>query len=110
MPSWRRGRRDARPTLTSTSCRPSASRRYRSPIFGDAHDDATGGTPSPGAPEHPLLGPGDYERNSARITGRTSGYGSAGPLLGADTDRVLTDLAGVSGPELEALRAAAVLR
>ena len=79
--------------------------------LGDAHDDAQlAARHHLEHLEHPLLGPGDYERNSARITGRTSGYGSAGPLLGADTDRVLTDLAGVSGPELEALRAAAVLR
>ena len=79
--------------------------------LGDAHDDAQlAARHHLEHLEHPLLGPGDYERNSARITGRTSGYGSAGPLLGADTDRVLTDLAGVSGPELDALRAAAVLR
>ncbi|MEZ5206369.1 MAG: CoA transferase [Acidimicrobiales bacterium] len=111
MPSWRRGRRDARPTPSPTSCRPSASRTTAVADLGDAHDGAQlAARHHLEHLEHPLLGPGDYERNSARITGRTSGYGSAGPLLGADTDRVLTDLAGVSGPELEALRAAAVLR
>jgi benzylsuccinate CoA-transferase BbsF subunit len=55
--------------------------------------------------DHPVLGPGEYERNGVRISGAPCGYLDPTPLLGQHTDEVLHELLGLDGPELTRLRA-----
>lgn len=54
--------------------------------------------------EHPVLGPGEYERNGFRVSGAPCGYGHASPTLGQHTDEVLREVLGLSGTEIGRLR------
>jgi crotonobetainyl-CoA:carnitine CoA-transferase CaiB-like acyl-CoA transferase len=68
--------------------------------FADVHDD-----PQLAARdhfvelEHPILGPGLYERNGFRVSDAPSGYDRAGPTLAQDNDWVLGDLLGIDTAE-----------
>ena len=53
---------------------------------------------------HPCMGPSTYERNGFRLADTPSGYDSPSPLLGQQTNNVLSDVLGVSEAELEQLR------
>ena len=59
--------------------------------------------------DHPVLGPGDYERNGTRIGGSPSTYRGPAPTLGQHTDEVLADVLGLTDPEIDRLRTAAVI-
>jgi len=73
--------------------------------YGDVHDDAQLAAREHFVPlEHPLMGPGVYERNGFRISDAPSGYHRAGPTLGQDNDWVLGELLGLSAEEQERLR------
>jgi crotonobetainyl-CoA:carnitine CoA-transferase CaiB-like acyl-CoA transferase len=74
--------------------------------FGDVHDDEQLAARDHFVHlEHPLMGPGLYERNGFRISGAPSGYHRAGPTLGQDNEWVLGKLLGLSADEQERLRA-----
>jgi benzylsuccinate CoA-transferase BbsF subunit len=74
--------------------------------YGDVYDDAQLAAREHFVPlEHPLMGPGVYERNGFRISDAPSGYHRAGPTLGQDNDWVLGELLGLSTDEQERLRA-----
>ncbi len=74
--------------------------------FGDMHDDEQLAARDHFIPlEHPLMGPGLYERNGFRLSDAASGYRRAGPTLGQDNDWVLGELLGLSANEQERLRA-----
>ena len=49
--------------------------------------------------EHPIMGPGDYERNGFRLSDAPSGYQHAGPTLGQHNDHVLGEILGLSDAE-----------
>ena len=59
--------------------------------------------------EHPVLGPGEYERNGVRVSGAPSGYRAPSPLLGQHTDEVLAEVLGLSETEITRLRESAVV-
>jgi crotonobetainyl-CoA:carnitine CoA-transferase CaiB-like acyl-CoA transferase len=54
--------------------------------------------------EHPCMGPSTYERNGFRMTDAASGYNSPSPLLGEDTNAVLSGVLGLTEAEIERLR------
>jgi benzylsuccinate CoA-transferase BbsF subunit len=54
--------------------------------------------------EHPCMGPSTYERNGFRMTDAASGYNSPSPLLGEDTNAVLSGVLGLAEAEIERLR------
>ncbi len=58
---------------------------------------------------HPFLGPGLYERNGFRLAACPGGYDAAGPTLGQDNDWALAEVLGLTGSEIEALRATATV-
>lgn len=53
--------------------------------------------------EHPVMGPGAYERNGFRLSDAPSGYRRSGPTIGQDNERVLGDLLGLSSWEIDQL-------
>ena len=55
--------------------------------------------------EHPVLGPGAYERSGMRCSGATAGYDRAAPTLGQDNDWVMHELLGLDDAEIDRLRA-----
>jgi benzylsuccinate CoA-transferase BbsF subunit len=59
--------------------------------------------------EHPVLGRHPAETNALRFSAMEPAIGSAAPCLGADTERVLGELLGMSAGEIAELRAAGVL-
>jgi crotonobetainyl-CoA:carnitine CoA-transferase CaiB-like acyl-CoA transferase len=59
--------------------------------------------------EHPVLGPCLYERNGFRLSDAASSYARPTPTLGQHTDSVLTELLGLAGDEVQALRDAGAL-
>ncbi len=54
--------------------------------------------------DHPVLGPGEYERNGIRLSGAPCGYLAPSPTLGQHTDEVLTEVLGLDEPEITRLR------
>lgn len=50
--------------------------------------------------DHPVLGPGEYERNGIRVSGAPSGYERPSPLLGQHTDEVLAEVLGLTDAEI----------
>jgi crotonobetainyl-CoA:carnitine CoA-transferase CaiB-like acyl-CoA transferase len=73
--------------------------------FGDAHvDPQLRSRQHYVCLEHPVLGPGDYERNGFRVSGAPSGYDTAAPLLGQHTDEVLAEVLGLTDSELASFR------
>jgi benzylsuccinate CoA-transferase BbsF subunit len=54
--------------------------------------------------EHPELGSGQYERNGFRIDRIAAGYDRSGPMLGQDTEWVLSELLGLSTAEQQRLQ------
>jgi benzylsuccinate CoA-transferase BbsF subunit len=54
--------------------------------------------------DHPVLGPGAYERNGFRLDGAETSYRRPSPILGEDTDAVLGDILGLSRAHIEVLR------
>jgi crotonobetainyl-CoA:carnitine CoA-transferase CaiB-like acyl-CoA transferase len=54
--------------------------------------------------EHPVLGPGEYERNGFRVDDRPAAYDRAAPTLGQDTTWVLGELLGLGSAEQARLR------
>jgi benzylsuccinate CoA-transferase BbsF subunit len=59
--------------------------------------------------DHPVLGPGEYERNGIRLSGAPCGYRSATPTLGQHTDEVLHGVLGLDDAEIGRLRQAGVV-
>jgi crotonobetainyl-CoA:carnitine CoA-transferase CaiB-like acyl-CoA transferase len=59
--------------------------------------------------DHPVLGPGEYERNGTRVSGAPSGYRAPSPTLGQHTDEVLADVLGLSDADIGRLREAGVV-
>ena len=59
--------------------------------------------------DHPVLGPGEYERNGIRVSGAPCGYLSPSPLLGQHTDEVLTEILGLETAEVARLRETGVV-
>ncbi len=59
--------------------------------------------------EHPIIGPGEYERNGFRLSDAPSGYHRPTPLLGEDEEYVLGEILGLDAAERERLRAVGVL-
>jgi crotonobetainyl-CoA:carnitine CoA-transferase CaiB-like acyl-CoA transferase len=79
--------------------------------FGDVHEDpqliARGHFVGL---EHPLLGPGHYERNGFRLSGTPdASYRSASPLLGEHTNYLLGGVLGLDADEIAHLREAGAL-
>ncbi len=73
--------------------------------FGDAYADAQLRSRQHFVPlDHPVLGPGEYERNGFRISGAPCGYESPSPLLGQHTDEVLAEILGLDQAQLDSLR------
>ncbi len=60
--------------------------------------------------DHPVLGPGEYERNGIRVSGAPCGYERPSPLLGQHTDEVLTELLGLTDREIGRLRGAGAIQ
>ena len=54
--------------------------------------------------DHPVLGPGEYERNGIRVSGAPCGYLAPSPTLGQHTDEVLAEVLGLADPEITRLR------
>jgi benzylsuccinate CoA-transferase BbsF subunit len=54
--------------------------------------------------DHPILGPGEYERNGIRVSGAPCGYLAPTPLLGQHTDEVLAEVLGLGDGEIGRLR------
>jgi crotonobetainyl-CoA:carnitine CoA-transferase CaiB-like acyl-CoA transferase len=78
--------------------------------FGDVHDDPqVAARVHFVALEHPVMGPGLYERNGFRLSDAPSGYDRAGPTLGQDDDWVLGDVLGLSDTERARLADAGAL-
>ncbi len=74
--------------------------------FGDLHDDPQLAARQHFVPlTHPIMGPGLYEHNGFRLSDAPCGYDRSGPVLGADTDALLTELLGLDAEEIEKLRA-----
>jgi len=59
--------------------------------------------------EHPVLGSCIYERNGFRLSDARSGYTAPTPTLGQHNESVLTELLGLSGDEVKALRESGAL-
>ena len=59
---------------------------------------------------HPVLGPGEYERNGIRLSGAPCGYLAPSPTLGQHTDEVLADVLGLDDREITRLRAAGAIQ
>jgi len=59
--------------------------------------------------DHPVLGPGEYERNGIRVSGAPCGYLAPSPTLGQHTEEVLADVLGLDPPEITRLRDAGVI-
>jgi crotonobetainyl-CoA:carnitine CoA-transferase CaiB-like acyl-CoA transferase len=59
--------------------------------------------------EHPVAGRLPYTGPPWRLAGDGWSLRRTAPLLGQDTDRVLTDFLGIDGPRLEALRAGGIV-
>lgn len=59
--------------------------------------------------EHPKLGPIVHEGIAARLIATPGSLRTPAPLLGADTDDVLTELAGIQADEIARLRATGAL-
>ena len=59
--------------------------------------------------EHPRAGAFVHEGVPIRLSGTPGAVWDAAPLLGADTERVLRELGGLTDPEIEDLRAGGVL-
>ncbi len=73
--------------------------------FGDANADPQLRTRGHFvALDHPVLGPGEYERNGFRLSGAPCDYRHPSPLLGQHTDTVLTELLGLTPADLTRLR------
>jgi crotonobetainyl-CoA:carnitine CoA-transferase CaiB-like acyl-CoA transferase len=73
--------------------------------FGDLHDDPQlAHRDHFETHPHPVLGHGVYERNGFRLACLPSGYDRSGPTLGQDNDWVLSDVLGLNGAEIAALR------
>lgn len=60
--------------------------------------------------DHPVLGPGEYERNGFRVSGAPSGYPRPSPLLGQHTDEVLEEVLALDGAERSRLREAGAIQ
>ncbi len=54
--------------------------------------------------DHPVLGPGAYERSGMRCSQAGAGYDRAAPTLGQDNDWVLRELLALDEAEIERLR------
>jgi crotonobetainyl-CoA:carnitine CoA-transferase CaiB-like acyl-CoA transferase len=75
--------------------------------FGDLHSDPQVVARGHFVPlEHPVMGPGLYERNGFRLSDAPGGYTRSGPTLGQDNEWVLHDLLGLSADDVTALREA----
>jgi len=73
--------------------------------FGDVHGDPQFAERGHFVPlEHPVMGPGLYERSGFRLADGSGGYDRAGPTLGQDNDWVLGELLGLSGDEQARLK------
>jgi crotonobetainyl-CoA:carnitine CoA-transferase CaiB-like acyl-CoA transferase len=59
--------------------------------------------------DHPVMGPGPYERNGFRLSGSPGGYDAPSPLLGEHTLPVLGGLVGLTERELNALQRSGAL-
>ncbi|MBI2169427.1 MAG: CoA transferase [Actinobacteria bacterium] len=55
--------------------------------------------------DHPVMGPGPYERNGFRVADAPGGYASPGPTLGQHTREVLAGILGLTDQEVDALEA-----
>ncbi len=79
--------------------------------FGDANQDpqlrARGHYV---ALDHPVLGPGEYERNGIRVSGAPCGYLAPSPTLGQHTDEVLTEVLGLDTAAIARLRDAGAIQ
>ena len=60
--------------------------------------------------DHPVLGPGEYERNGVRISGAPSDYLAPSPTLGQHTDEVLSEVLGLGDGEIARLREAGAIQ
>jgi crotonobetainyl-CoA:carnitine CoA-transferase CaiB-like acyl-CoA transferase len=60
--------------------------------------------------DHPVLGPGEYERNGIRISGAPCGYLAPSPTLGQHTHEVLAEVLGLDGTEITRLREAGAIQ
>jgi len=60
--------------------------------------------------DHPVLGPGEYERNGIRVSGAPCGYLAPSPTLGQHTDEVLAEVLGLADPEITRLREAGAIQ
>jgi len=79
--------------------------------FADVHDDPQLAARDHFiAHEHPILGPGLYERNGFRVSGAPGGYDRAGPTLGQDNAWVLGELLGLDRAEQDRLREAGAVQ
>jgi benzylsuccinate CoA-transferase BbsF subunit len=54
---------------------------------------------------HPVMGPGDYERNGFRLSDTPSGYDRPSPTIGQHNDWMLGDVLGLGADEIAALAA-----
>ena len=54
--------------------------------------------------DHPVLGPGAYERSGMRCSDASAGYDRAAPMLGQDNDWVMHELLGLDDAEIDRLR------
>ena len=78
--------------------------------FGDVHDD-----PQLAARDHlqplihPVLGPGEYERNGFRLSDAPSGYDRPSPTLGQDNAWLLSEVLDLDAAEIARLTDAGVL-
>jgi benzylsuccinate CoA-transferase BbsF subunit len=74
--------------------------------FGDLHTDPQLRARQHFVPlTHPIMGDGLYEHNGFRLSNSPSGYTRTGPVLGQDTDAVLSGILGLSAAEIATLRA-----
>ena len=72
--------------------------------FSDVHDDPQLASRDHFMElEHPIMGPGDYERNGFRLSDAPSGYERAGPTLGQHNDQVLGEILGLGEEERQRL-------
>jgi crotonobetainyl-CoA:carnitine CoA-transferase CaiB-like acyl-CoA transferase len=60
--------------------------------------------------DHPVLGPGEYERNGIRISGAPCGYLAPSPTLGQHTDEVLAEVLRLGTGEIARLREAGAIQ
>jgi crotonobetainyl-CoA:carnitine CoA-transferase CaiB-like acyl-CoA transferase len=59
--------------------------------------------------DHPVLGPGEYERNGFRVSGAPRQYRRPSPLLGQHTDEVLGEVLGLDPATVTRLREAGAI-